>query len=357
MARIGSLAAWEQRLAAQRREDDRLARERRQRERDQEKVRHQEHLASQQETAEEQTAAVEDQMKALGDVLTSVLPLRPLTFERLLSTPRVAEFDPGPLGSALPAPDWDDFAPAPAAGLGRRLPGAGARQARQVAEAQARYEAARAEHQSQEAERRRALAIAKAKHDRKVTEERAKAAARNAYVTGRQSAFTAGDAEAVEWFVGCVLRVSPYPDGFPREYRVAYDPGNRDVTVDLELPPRSVVPAVRAYRYVKAHDAVEPVPRQESEITQVHERLVACVALRALHEIFGAIPAELAHAVTLTGWVSSVDRATGAPVRPRLLAIRAERPVFDALVLDAVDPIACLDRLNTQTSPPEQPAP
>ena len=350
MARSGSLAAWEQRLAAQRRDEDRLARERRQRERDSERVRQQEHLASRQREAEEQTAAVEERMKALGEVLASILPLRPLTFERLLATPRVPEFDPGPLGSALPAPDWDDFAPVAAAGLGR-LPGARARRARQVAEARARFEAAQAEHQHQEAERRRALAVAKAKYDRKVTEERARAAARNSYVTSRQSAFAAGDPEAVEWFVGCVLRVHPYPDGFPRDYQVAHDPGNRDVTVDLELPPRSVVPAVRAYRYVKVRDAVEPVPRQESEITQAHERLVACVALRVLHEIFGAIPAGLAQAVALTGWASSVDRATGAPVRPRLLAVRAERPVFGALVLDAVDPVACLDRLTTLVSP------
>ena len=344
MARSGSLAAWEQRLAAQRRDEDRLARERRQRERDSERVRQQEHLASRQREAEEQTAAVEERVKALGEVLASILPLRPLTFERLLATPRVPEFDPGPLGSALPAPDWDDFAPVAAAGLGRFL-GAGARQARLATEARARFEAAQAEQQHQEAERRRALAVAKAKYDRKVTEERAKAAARNAYVASRQSAFAAGDPQAVQWFVGCVLRVSPYPDGFPREYQVTYDPPNREVTVDLELPPRSVVPAVRAYRYVKARDAVEPVPRQDSEITQAHERLVACVALRALHEIFGAIPAELAQAVALTGWVGSVDRATGAPLRPRLLALRAERPVFDALILDAVDPVACLDLL------------
>ena len=350
MARSGSLAALEQRLAAQRREDDRLARERRQRERDSERVRQQEHLASCQQQGEEQTAAVEERMKELGEVLTSVLPLRPLTFERLLSTPRVAGFEPGPLGAALPAPDWDAFAPAPVAGLGRLL-GASARQARQVTEAQARFETARAEHQRQEAERRRALAIAKAKYDRKVTEERAKAAARNSYVTSRQSAFAAGDPEAVEWFVGCVLRVSPYPDGFPREYQVAYDRDTRDVTVDLELPARSMVPAVRGYRYVKARDAVEPVPRQESEITQAHERLVACVALRALHEIFSALPAELVQAVALTGWVGSVDRATGAPMHPRLLTMRAERAAFGTLTLDAVDPIACLAHLTTPVSP------
>src|SRR5262249_1268672 len=155
--------------------------------------------------------------------------------------------------------------------------------------------------------RRRALAVAKAKYDRRVTEERAKAAARNAYVTSRQSAFAAGHPEAVEWFIGCVLRGSRYPDGCPREDDVTYDPVNRAAAVDLDLPAGGVVPATRAYRYVKARDAVESVPRQDSEIAQAHERLVACVALRVLHEIFGATAAELVQAVALTGWVRSVD--------------------------------------------------
>jgi hypothetical protein len=118
MARSGSLAQWEQRLAAQRREDDRLARERRQREKDHERVRQQEHLESQQQAAEEQTAAVEERMKALEEVLARVLPLRPLSFDRLLAAPRTPEFDPGPLGAALAAPDWADFAPVPPTGLG-----------------------------------------------------------------------------------------------------------------------------------------------------------------------------------------------------------------------------------------------
>ena len=350
MARSGSLAAWEQRLAAQRREDDRLARERRQREREQDRVRQQEHLEAQQQAAEDSTAAVEERMKALDEVLASVLPLQPLSFDRLMATPRIPEFDPGPLGAALPAPDWKDFAPVRPGGLSRLL-AVPARRSRQTAEAQARFEAARAEHQRQEADRRRALAVAKASYDRKVTEERAKAAARNAYVTRRRSAFAAGDVEAVQWFVGCVLRASRYPDGVPREYQVAYRPEDQGVAVDLELPPRSVVPSVRAYRYVKARDAVEPVPRQESELSQSHERLVACVALRTLHEIFGATPPEVVRAVALTGWVSTVDRATGQPARPRVLSVSAERSAFDALVLAEVDPAACLARLNALVSP------
>jgi len=350
MARTGSLAVLEQRLAAQRREDDRLARERRQRAGEQERLRQQEHRESQEQAADDKTAAVQERMKALDEVLTSVLPLRPLSFDRLMSVPRAPEFDPGPFGAALLAPDWNDFAPVPAGRLGRFL-SATVRQGRQRAEPQARFEAAQAGHQRSESERRRALAVAKARYDRKVTEERARAVARNAYVTSRQSAFAAGDAEAVQWFVDGVLRASKYPDGFPHEYQLVYRPEQREVTVDFELPPRRVVPSARAYRYVKARDEIEPVPRAESEIIQCYERLVSSVALRTLHEIFSATPPDVVQTVAFTGRVSTVDRATGKPLRPELLSVSAERSSFDDLVLATVDPAACLARLNTLVSP------
>jgi restriction system protein len=350
MARTGSLAALEQRLAAQRREDDRQARERRQRDNEQEKLRQQEHHESQQQAADEKTAAAQERMKALDEVLTSVLPLRPLSFDRLMAVPRTPEFDPGPLGSALPAPDWNEFAPVPLAGLGRLL-GVASRPARQMTEARARFEAAQAEHERGESERRQALAAAKARYDRKVTEERAKAAARNAYVARRQAAFAAGAAEAVQWFVVCVLRASKYPDGFPREYQVTYRPERGEVAVDVELPPQHVVPEARTYRYVKARDVIEPVPRHDSEITQCYERLLSCVALRTLHEIFSATPPDVVRAVAFTGRVSTVDRATGKPLRPELLSVSAERSVFNDLALAAVDPAACLARLNALVSP------
>ncbi len=350
MVRSGSLAALEQRLADQRREDDRLARERRLRAGEQERLRQQEHRESQQQEADGKTAAVQERMKALDEVLTSVLPLRPLSFDRLMAVPRTPEFDPGPLGDPVPAPDWNDYAPVQPAGLGRFLAVA-VRHARQMTEARARFEVAEAEHRMQTAERRQALATAKARYDRKVTEERARAVARNAYVTSRQSAFAAGDAEAVQWFVDGVLRASKYPDGFPREYQVAYRPEHREVAVDFELPPRRVVPSARAYRYVKPRDEVEPVPRAESEIIQCYERLVSSVALRTLHEIFSATPADVVRAVAFTGRVSTVDRATGKPLRPELLSVSAERSSFDDLVLAAVDPVACLARLNSLVSP------
>jgi restriction system protein len=353
MARSGNRAEWQGRLAARYQEDEGLARERRRQEQEQEKVRPQEHLESQQQTADRQTAGVLEQIKSLDEVLTSVLALPPMSFDRLMATARTPPFDPGPLDVARPAPDWNDFAPAEPDRWRRflhRFLARTARNRRRTAQAQGRFEAAVAEHRQQESERRQALAVATAKYHQKVTEERGRAAARNAYVARRQAAFAAGDAESVVWFVRCVLKASRYPDGFPRAYQVAYDPRTLMVAVDFELPPRHVIPPVRAYRYVPAREATEPVPRPEPEIEQRYERLIACIALRTLHEIFSATAPAVVRAVSFTGYVASTDRATGKPVRSRLISVSAERPRFEDLVLADVDPAACLAGLGAQVT-------
>jgi restriction system protein len=350
VTRSGGRSDWERSLAAQRREAERQAREQARLAKEREKARVQQHLESQQRATERKTAAVERQVMILDEVLTSVLPLPPFSFERLMVSPLVPQFDPGPLGLPIPAPSWEAFAPIEPKGLSRLLGGT-ARYDRQVAEARIRFEAAQSLHRQKESQRQRALGHAKAQHNRKVAEERASAAMQNVHISGRQSAVAAGDAESVEWFVRRVLDASQYPNGFPREYQIAYRPQNRDVVVEFELPPRDVVPPVRAYRYIKARDAIEPIPRPQNEIKQRYKTLISCVALRALHEIFGATSPEVVEAVVFNGRLSTIDRATGKPVRPHLLTVSAERPTFADLVLAAVEPTTCLVRLNALVSP------
>jgi restriction system protein len=310
---------------------------------------HQQHLESRQRTADEMTAAVERQVKVLDEMLTRALRHPPLSFESLMVSPATPRFDPGPLSLAPAMPSWGDFAPARPGWLDRFL--RAGRHARQVAAARARFEAARSEHLRKETDRQRALAVAKARYNQEVTRERARAANRNAYIAERQSAFAAGDAESVEWFIGCVLDAAPYPKVFPRQHRIAYRPENRDVVVEFELPPQPIVPSARAYRYVKPRDAIEPLRRPESEIKQRYQRLISCVALRTLHEIFTATPAEVVEAVIFNGRLSAVDPATGKPVRPHLLSVSADRSGFGDLVLAAVEPVACLTHLNAMMSP------
>ena len=336
-------------MAAQRREAERQAREQARLAKEAEKAEQQRHIQAQQDAAERKTAQVEQQVKVLDEILTSGLRLPALTFGSLMVTPDIPSFDPGRLEVAERSPTWEDFAPPEPGGLSRLFGGV-ARHEQRTAEARTRFDAATAEHRQREAQRQQALSAAQAAHQRKVADIRVKAAAQNAEVEKRRAAFAAGDPEAVEWFVSHVLDASRYPGGFPRRYQVAYRPENRDVVVEFELPPQQVVPVVRGYRYIQKRDAIDPIPRPVTEVKQRYARLIACIALRTLHEIFSATSGDVVDAVVFNGRVSTIDRATGKPDRPHLLSVEAERSVFEDLVLAAVEPAACLKRLNALVS-------
>jgi restriction system protein len=56
-------------------------------------------------------------------------------------------------------------------------------------------------------------------------------------------------------------------------------------------------------------------------------------------------------AVGFPGHVTTTDRATGQTVRPVVLSVSAQRSAFAELVLAAVDPAACLARMNAVITP------
>lgn len=350
MARSGSRSEWERQMAAQRREADRQAREQARLAKEQEKDRQERHIQSQQRAAEVKTAKVEQRVKILDEVLTSILSMPVLTFDSLKVAAALPTFDPGPLGVAEPAPAWEDYTPPEPGGLSRIF-GGKAKYERQKAEAQTQFDVATAEYRHQEHLRQRSLASAGAAHERMLADLRARAAVENTEVEAYQAAFAAGVPDAVEWFVSRILDASRYPDDFPHQYQVAYRPENRDVVVEFELPPQRVLPEVRGYRYVKTRDAIDPLPRPATEVRQRYARLIACIALRNLHEVFASTPGDVVEAVVFNGRVSTIDRATGKPDRPHLLSVEAERSVFEDLVLAAVEPAACLRRLNALVSP------
>ncbi|WP_336210983.1 hypothetical protein [Nonomuraea sp. LPB2021202275-12-8] len=117
------------------------------------------------------------------------------------------------------------------------------------------------------------------------------------------------------------------------------------------MPPPSVVPDVRAYKYVKARDSIDPVPRPRNEVRQRYAKLLACVALRTVHEIFAATPGDLVEAVVFNGRLDATDPATGKKVRPHLVSVRAGRAAFERLDLADAQPVTCLKRLDAAVSP------
>jgi len=286
----------------------------------------------------------------LGSVLSAGVRERSgVSFVSLKRTLELPRFDPGHLGTPAAEPRWEQFAPRPPGTLGRMF-GGRARAERDEGAARATYEYELAKHAAAEAERRTRLAERRSVFDRQAADAAQAMAAHNAEIDQFERDFRAAEPEAVAQFFTLVLDASAYPDGFPHRTRALYRPEPGEVVVEYELPPQSVIPVDKDYKYVQTRDEIDAVARPVKEIKDEYARLIAQVALRTIYEVFGTDPTGVAAVVTFNGHVSTKDLATGQPVRPCLISVSAPRELFATFVLADLDPVACLHKLNALVS-------
>jgi restriction system protein len=292
------------------------------------------------------TAAVVEQVTDLESVLRDGLTHTPdVSFEGLKLEFEDPPFDAGGLDQPLPAPEWEG--PTPPSLFGR-LVGRGAQYRRELDTSRQENEQACARHAAEEAERKRNYVARRRLHRQTVAEERRRHETR---VDQFAAAVEAGEQDAIEDFFTQVLDTSPYPEGFSQLARVIYLPHARDLVIEFELPPQQIIPVDHDDRYVQSRDEIDPIARPTKEIKARYGQLIAQVALRTIHEVFRADDVLVVDTVTFVGLVSTVDKATGQPIRPSSLSVSVDRERFSELVLAEVDPVTCLRHLNALVSP------
>ena len=234
--------------------------------------------------AEEMSQALQDRVAELDGVLTAGMRTGPLvTFRSLKRQETYVPFDPGPLGELLPSPLWEQFAPDPPGGFRRRA--GSARYAREEQEARAAFDDARRQHAAAELRRRERLAEREKAYRAVSAEAISQAREHNEGIDELARDFRSGDSESVARFCTLVLDSTLYPDGFPRQTRAIYRPEPREVVVEWELPPQSIIPVERGYKYVATRDAIDPIARPDREVKERYANLIAQVTLRTIHEV------------------------------------------------------------------------
>ncbi|GAA3739947.1 restriction endonuclease [Plantactinospora mayteni] len=300
-------------------------------------------------------ASLQSQLDELDNLLQTTLAIDDhIDLERLKKAASYPEFKPGELGTPLRAPDWRRFAPPEPNALGKMF-GGEARYQQLLTEAEQAFEKAKAKHAAGETARQQRLAQARRKYDQHCQQLDAEVASHNTEIDRFGTALAAAEPNAVVKYFGLVLGNSVYPEDFPQRYRLAYVPDSRLIVVEYLLPTVAVVPKVREYRYVKAGDEVQTVPRSADEIRERYADLITQVALRTVHELFEADRTRLVETIVFNGIVETTHPGTGQAVRPCLVTLRTSRDPFVAINLAKVDPAACLRHLRATQSPrPEE---
>ncbi|WP_405019635.1 restriction endonuclease [Kitasatospora sp. NBC_00070] len=293
--------------------------------------------------AARRTAELDEQVARLRSVLATGLAGRPFR----LTEPQVAfrppPFDPGPLGRPVAMPDQSHYLVPQPTGLQALNPVARQQYDQQAAQARARFEQDWYGARQAEDERLRRLADYRAQYDAWVAKNHRLAADRSRQAARLTADLAAGAPDAVVELFETVLRAREnWPEEFPCDGALGWDPSARQLVVDWELPGPDCVPAVARVRYVKSDDREAEVARPAGERKALYRELLAQCALRVLAELFRADQGELLASVVLNGYVEGTDPASGRDEQRYLVAVTVRREEFRAVALDRVAPVDCL---------------
>ena len=170
--------------------------------------------------------------------------------------------------------------------------------------------------------------------------------ATNIAVDVKRTAYELVDPQAVEEYCDLVLSASQYPDYFPQEFELDYNPSTKTVIVDYVLPAPEALPTLKNVKYIANRDDFEEQHIAPSQAAKLYDEVLYQVVLRTVHELLEADTAQALEAVVFNGIVTSIDRRSGKPVTACVLSLRAGRSEFLAIDLAQVDPRACFKALK-----------
>ena len=83
-----------------------------------------------------------------------------------------------------------------------------------------------------------------------------------------------------------ILSDSEYPDYFPQEFDLDYNPDTKILIVDYSLPSVEDIPKLKEVKYVKSRDESVEIFLSESEVNKLYDNLIYQITLRTIHEIY-----------------------------------------------------------------------
>lgn len=190
--------------------------------------------------------------------------------------------------------------------------------------------------------RKKRLAAEEAQIELEIATERQQVDADNDEMDTFRERLALGDTPTVEAYFDAVMRSLVWPEEFPDRHRVTYNKRRSQLSIEMFLPTRSVVPRVRSYEYDEAGNRMKEKPIESEELLQLYRSVVAQTTLRVLRELFGADDFRLVSSIDFEGRAETIDESTGQPVEPYLVSLTAEVSDFQELRLELVDPVACL---------------
>jgi restriction system protein len=143
-----------------------------------------------------------------------------------------------------------------------------------------------------------------------------------------------------------VLNNSEYPESFPKDYELEYNPDTKILVVEYQLPSIECFPTLKEVKYVASRKELKEFYISESQVQKMFDEAMYKITLRTLHEIFESDVANAVEAISFNGWVKTINKATGREEINCILSIQVKKDQFVEIDLANVDPKVCFRNLK-----------
>lgn len=169
---------------------------------------------------------------------------------------------------------------------------------------------------------------------------------KNDAIEKKKEQYFAGESESIMEYCDMVLSNSVYPDYFPQEFDIDYNPNNRTLIVEYNLPDLSELPTLKEVKYIATRDEYKESAITEAALRKMYDKLLYDITLRTIHELFEADAIDAIDSIVFNGWVTSVNRATGKSEEACILSVQTTKEEFMEINLKLVDSKTCFKNLK-----------
>ncbi|MBB4118273.1 restriction system protein [Mesonia hippocampi] len=154
------------------------------------------------------------------------------------------------------------------------------------------------------------------------------------------------DKQAILHYCEIVLNNSTYPEYFPKDFELEYNPENGIIIVEYMLPTLEDMPTLKEVKYITTKDELKKYYITEAKKRKIYDEVIYKITLRTIHELFEADTASAINSVVFNGWVNSINKATGKPVNNCIVSLKTDKKEFEEIDLSQIDPKACFKNLK-----------
>jgi restriction system protein len=168
----------------------------------------------------------------------------------------------------------------------------------------------------------------------------------NANIEQIKEKYLSQNVDSIVEYCDTVLNNSKYPDSFPNNFEIEYNPENKILIIEYQLPSQKDIPAIKEVAYVASRKQLKEILIPEPQMNKLYDNTIYKITLRTLHEISESDVVKAIDTISFNGWVKSINKATGKEENNCILSIQVKKTEFMNIDLSRVDPKTCFKALK-----------